>query len=100
MALINLDDMTIEDVEDLAAALGITKVGDLNKLADQDIGELPLRVLATVAWISKRATDPGFTLEMARKLKVRELNELVLDTSPNAEGGETAASLGSGTTQS
>jgi hypothetical protein len=91
---IDMTGMTAGEMADLGAALGCTTMRQVQVklLAAQAMGEadgdMPLDMLVPMMWIARRASDPAFTLEMAREMPFSELLEGF--AVPNAGGGEPA----------
>lgn len=85
---LDLEDLEIGELEDLAEVLGIRDIRELGRMAEA----MPPRMMSAVAWLAKRREDPAFTIEDARRMKVRELEELFGANDPNAGGGVPAAS--------
>lgn len=91
---INIDDLTVGDIEDFDTACGI----DFFTLVKAD-GKLdiPLRALAPLIWITERRTNPAFSLEDARRVKVTEIEP---PDPPAAAGGGGRSTAGSRRSQS
>lgn len=63
---INLDDLTLGDLADLEDVSGVSLTGINLKTP-------PLKVVPALVWIQQRREDPKFTYEMARAIKLSEL---------------------------
>lgn len=90
---LDLEDLELGELEDLAEVLGIRDFREFGRMAEA----MPPRMMSAVAWLAKRREDPAFTIEDARRMKVRELEELFGAINPNAGGGDQAASSGGST---
>lgn len=95
---VDLSGITAGEMADLGAALGCTTFKQVQaKLlsaqamaADED---LPLDMLVPMMWLSRRAEDHTFTLEMAREMPIAQLAQLAgAVPDPNAGGGTSADS--------
>ena len=64
----DLDDLDLGETADLAEALGLN-LDELDRLSTPTP-----RMLPALVWIVKRRTDPAFTYEDARKIKLRQLS--------------------------
>lgn len=87
--------MTAGELADLGAALGCATMRQVQAKMEAAAamggdGDMPLDMLVPMMWIARRATDPSFTLEMARELPFAELIKGF--DAPNGGGGDTAAS--------
>lgn len=92
-AQLNLDDLEIGEIEELAEIVGIKDMRQFAQMAEN----MPPKMLGAVAYLVKRRVDPTFTIEDARKLRLSELQALFEGLSPNADGGAPAASSESST---
>lgn len=63
---INLDDLTLGDLADLEDVSGVSLTGI-------NLKNPPLKVIPALVWIQQRRTEPGFTYEMARAIKLTDL---------------------------
>lgn len=63
---INLDDLTLGDLADMEDVSGVSLTGI-------NLGSPPVRVIPALVWIQQRRTEPGYTYEMARAIKLSEL---------------------------
>ena len=77
---IDLNDLTLGEMEDFEKLSGI-------KLSDVEGGSVPAAALIALVYISKRRTDPKYTIKKARAVKVTDL-QLGADPTP-AKPGET-----------
>jgi len=77
---INLDDLTLGEMDEFEELSGI-------KLSDIDGGSIPAKALIALVFISKKRTDPKYTIKKARAVKVTDL-QLGADPTP-AKPGET-----------
>jgi hypothetical protein len=68
MLAVNLDDLTIGDVEDIEEITGMS-VQDINW------EKPPMKVLRAMVFVSERKSNPDFTLDDARRVKVSELGQ-------------------------
>ena len=73
----NVDDLTLGEVEEIE---NYAKV----PLASLTEGTPSTSLLIGIAWILKRKTDPKFTVEHAKRLTMKDLNE-ILDIGDDAE---------------
>lgn len=73
----NVDDLTLGEVEEIEnyAKVPLTSLTEGNPSTSLLIG---------IAWIMKRKTDPKFTVEHAKRLTMKDLNE-ILDIGDDAE---------------
>ena len=68
----DLQDLTmgeIEEIEELA--------GESIATALASTGTARTKTLIGIAWVQRRKTDPTFTLDKARKLTMRDINEML-----------------------
>lgn len=75
----NVDDLTLGEVEEVEQYAGVP----LASLADDAAPKGKLMV--SLAWILKRKTDPNFTLQQAKMLTSKELNDLLGADDPKAK---------------
>lgn len=68
---VNVDDLTLGEVDDFEEASGLSIV-DVSKLL-KGKKPLPAKALIALVWITKRRADESYTLEQARSVKVSEL---------------------------
>jgi hypothetical protein len=61
---IDLDDLELGEVEELEESLG-------QSLSEIDVSSA--RVIVRLIWITKKRNDPKYTLDKARKIKLRHL---------------------------
>ena len=76
----DLDEITLGEMEELEDLLGVEAVRDLMNGKGASA-----KMLVTLVYIFKRRTNPEFTMDEARKMKVTALSE------KSAEGKESAA---------
>lgn len=76
---VSIDDLTLGEAEFFETETGISledmenfRLGDSKKDAKKPA--LPIKALTTLVCIAKRRSDPDFTMEQARNLKVSELD--------------------------
>lgn len=81
---LDFDDLTVGDIEDFEAACGI----DITTLGP---GNVPSKALAPLIWITQRRTNPAFTIEDARAVRISELEY----EGPPAPAGPAALKAGS-----
>ena len=67
---INIDDLTVGDIEDFEAACGLDFFSLVKAGGKLDI---PIRALAPLIWITERKSNPEFTLADARSVKMTEI---------------------------
>lgn len=89
---INLETMTLAEMEMLAEHLALKTMADLQKWATEvkTTNEIPIKTIRFVTWMAKHSENPDFTMEEAGKLTMPEMQALF--ASPNADGGEAASS--------
>ena len=75
---INVTDLTLAECEEFETATGV-----LITSLDEG-GEVPIKVLTALVWLTKRREDSSFTLDDARKVKLSEVGQP--DENPT-EGG-------------
>ena len=68
--LFDVDSMTLADLEKLEEAADAPVSAIIQSLAG---GPLTARMIAAIVWISRQKTNPAFTLEEARSLKIGEI---------------------------
>lgn len=69
----DLSGLTAGEIRDLGGALGCKTLQDIQaRIADVDESNVPLDMLVPILWLSRRASEPGFTLEMAENLPMDE----------------------------
>jgi hypothetical protein len=85
---LDINSLTVRETEEFCAALGVKDLRQLQKFGDQ----IPPEMLAPVAWLAKKKTDPTFTLEQAKDLTMAEIIELFGGLVPNAGTGSSATS--------
>lgn len=88
---INLDDLTIGDLADIEDVTGVSMVG-------LRLDNPPMKIIPALLWVQERRNDPGYTYEMARAIKIGDLN--LGGAAPTAavaagDGGGTASAPGS-----
>jgi hypothetical protein len=76
---IDFGDLTLAELDELAETLD-------GPLADLMTGKGQFKAMAAAAWILQRRTDPTYTLEQARQLKMSDL-ELTSGEVPAAVPG-------------
>lgn len=100
----NENDLTIGDLEDFEAAVGMqisealrpvtVRDDEGNVVRDPETGRpeqtvsLSAKALKGLVWIAKRQEDPAFTLEDARSVKVTELDIVRADDDEAADPKE------------
>lgn len=60
---VNLNDLTLGDLEDVEEAIGGEAMRHLMR------GEPSIKAMRALAWVVKRQTDPGFSMDDAKKLR-------------------------------
>lgn len=87
---ISAADFSLEEVEEISELVGWKTL--------EEFGEkMPAKALGIIAWVIKRRSNPAYTLDEARKLRMSEFTELL---DPNAVGGVAAVSSGNGSVPS
>lgn len=77
---INVNELTLGDLEDFELKVGI----DFRSISGRQAGELPLKALIALVWLIKRKTNPDYTYEDARNIKIETLGTIDLkDTGAN-----------------
>ncbi len=72
----DIEEITGIGIDDVMAALTTGKVG-----ANGTIG-VPIKVLKALVFVVYRASDPAFTLDDARKVRVTELEVVLAEPDP------------------
>ena len=75
----NVEDLTLGEVEEIEGYAGVP----LASLADNTTPSGKLMV--AVAWVLKRKENPSFTLQQAKMLTSKELNDLLGAEDPKAK---------------
>lgn len=73
---VDLNDLTLGELADFEDAAGADAVDQLIGASKTGKGEQPrmsAKTMVALVWIMQRRTDPSFTLEQARAVKVTEL---------------------------
>lgn len=75
----NVEDLTLGEVEEIEnyAGLPLASLGD----SDKPSGAL----MVAIAWVAKRKEDPSFTLQQAKMLTSKELNNILGADDPKAK---------------
>src|SRR6185436_9314426 len=81
---LDFDELSISDLEDFKKACGL----DILAL---DVNAIPTEALAPLIWILERQKDPHFTLEDARRIKLKDLER----GDPPASGSLASSTNGS-----
>lgn len=76
--VIDLDDLELGEIEEFEELSGVS-------IAQVQSG-LPAKAVTALVWIVKRKTDPNFTLEMARKVKLSDVDFAEDDANPTVGG--------------
>jgi hypothetical protein len=72
----NIDDMTLGDLEDLEEATGMA-FSDIESTLSQAGDKMPpIKVVKAIIWILRRKTDPAYTLADTASVKLTELAEM------------------------
>lgn len=66
---INITDLTLAECEEFEAETGV-----LITSLDEG-GEVPIKVLTALVWLTKRRDEPSFTLDDARKVKLSSVGQ-------------------------
>lgn len=69
-----LDNLMLGDIEDFEAASGVP----VSALSDG--GTLPFRAVVALVWVIHRQGRPDFTLDDARRLRMRDLEAMLTPT--------------------
>ena len=72
--VIDVNDLTLGEVEEIENLTGLT-VGDFG-----DGTKMSAKLVTAFVYISKRRTDPDFTIEDARKIKLGEFQPVARPT--------------------
>lgn len=67
-ATFDFQDLTLEEIEFFEEYTGVT-------LEAVQPGRMPAKVLTAVAYLAKKRTDPDFTIDQAKKLKITEATD-------------------------
>lgn len=65
---IDIEDLTLGEVEEFEEASGGATVSDINR------GNVPARAITALVWVFKKRGDASFTLDNARALKLSDLH--------------------------
>ena len=87
--LFDLDNMTLADLEKLEEAADAPVSAIIQSLAG---GLLTARMIAAIVWISRQKTNPAFTLEDARAMKIGEVAFATPEREPEPNPPAAAAS--------
>ena len=68
----DLQDLTMGEIEEIEAL-----AGESIATALASTGTARTKTLIGIAWVQHRKTDPTFTLDKARKLTMRDINEML-----------------------
>ena len=80
MIVIDANSLTLGELEEIEDLTGRNVTAELGK------GTPSARTLTALIWVIKRRTDPGFTIEDARKINVAAF-QVEAQTSPKGAGG-------------
>jgi hypothetical protein len=69
-----LDNLTLGDIEDFETASGVS----VTTLTDG--GTLPVKAVVALVWVVRRQTEPAFTLDDARRLRMADLEAMLAPT--------------------
>jgi hypothetical protein len=69
-----LENLTLGDIEDFETAAGVP----MSALSDG--GVLPFKAVVALVWVIHRQTEPAFTLDDARRLRMADLETLLAPT--------------------
>jgi hypothetical protein len=72
----DMDDLTIGDLEDVEKATGMPFPDIAAALATADEAMPPIPIVKALIWVTRRKSEPGYTLDDTRDLKLSELGEL------------------------
>ena len=87
----DINELDLGELEDLADAAGI------DPLALNDGWQPDLKAVRAFVWLLKRREDPAFTLDDARRVKLRELAEMVPPVAGAGAGSDTSPSSATST---
>jgi hypothetical protein len=68
---LDVQKFTLAELEDLEEATGMTFTALGEQLAS---GDYSIKLLRAVVWILRRRTEPGFTIEQAREVELRDIH--------------------------
>ena len=93
----SVDSLTVGDLEDIEEITGMAFDEIMAMLTSGQVGEggkigLPLKVIKALVLVIYRASNPAFTIEDARKVKVSELEVVLSEPDPTEPAGEEASS--------
>jgi hypothetical protein len=88
----SVDSLTIGDLEDIEEMTGVAFDEIMGLLISGKVGEngklgIPLKILKALVFIVYRSSDPGFTVEDARKVRVSELEVVLSEPDPTGPNG-------------
>jgi hypothetical protein len=86
----SVESITVGDMEDLEEITGKSFGELMDLLGNAESGgtmSIPIKVLKALVFIIGRQTDPGYTLEQARKVKVTELELVLAEPDPTEAAG-------------
>ena len=87
--LFDVDSMTLADLEKLEEAADAPVSAIIQSLTG---GPLTARMIAAIVWMSRQKTNPAFTLEEARSLKIGEIQFASKESEPEPNPPAAAAS--------
>lgn len=87
----DINELDLRELEDFADATG------LDPMEIKDGWQPTLRAVRAFVWLVKRRSDPDFSLEDARRVKVRELVDLVPTDAGAGAGSDTSPSSATST---
>lgn len=83
---IDVNDLTLGDLEDIESVVGTDTMRLVMK------GEVTPKAMVALVWVAMRQTDPGFSLDDARKVNLKQFSFGGADIDPFGGDGTSSTS--------